>query len=135
MNNGGFAPSSGSRSYRDLVVWNKSMDLAAKIYSSTRSFPREEMYGITSQMRRAGTSIPANIAEGQARETKPDFLRFLGIARGSLAELETWIMLCERLGYLNSQNSAMLLRDCEEIQRLLAGLRRSLMKPDSRPNN
>ncbi len=121
---------SGSRSYRDLVVWQRSMDLAVMIYSSTRSFPKEERYGITSQMRRAGTSVPANIAEGQARSgpglNPGDFRRFLGIAKGSLAELETWILLCVRLDYLESLHSEELLRHCEEIQKLLAGLLRSL---------
>ena len=116
----------GSRSYRDLTVWKKSMDLAEMIYSCTRSFPKEEQYGITSQMRRAGTSIPANIAEGQARNNPGEFRQFLGIAKGSLAELETWIMLCERLVYLDSVSSEKLLNCCEEIQKLLAGLQKSL---------
>ncbi|MCC7211751.1 MAG: four helix bundle protein [Candidatus Brocadia sp.] len=75
-----------SRSYRDLIVWQKSMDLVHKIYIITQSFPREEMYGVTSQMRRAGISIPANIAEGQARNSKGEFRQFPGIAQGSLAE-------------------------------------------------
>ncbi|MCX7109892.1 MAG: four helix bundle protein [Proteobacteria bacterium] len=116
----------GSRNYRDLIVWQKSMDLAEKIYSFTQSFPKEERFGITSQMRRAGTSIPANIAEGQARNHTAEFRHFLGIAKGSLAELETWIMLCERLGYLDSLHSKNLLANCEEIQKLLGGLLKSL---------
>ena len=78
-----------SRSYRDLIVWKRSIDLIGRIYSSTRSFPKEETYGITSQIRRAGISIAANIAEGQARNSKGEFRQFLGIAQGSLAELET----------------------------------------------
>jgi len=86
----------GSRSYRDLVVWKKSMDLAENIYSCTRTFPREDMYGMISQMRRAGASVPSNIAEGQARNNSGEFRQFPGIAGGSVAELETWIMLCER---------------------------------------
>jgi four helix bundle protein len=76
-----FVEVAGSRSYRDLVVWQKSMDLAENIYSCTRFFPSEEMYGITSQMRRAGTSIPPNIAEGQARNSSGEFRQFLGISR------------------------------------------------------
>lgn len=127
----------GSRSYRALIVWQKSMDLAERIYSSTRCLPKEEQYGITSQMRRVGTSIPANIAEGQARsgpgQNPAEFRRFLGMVKGSLAELETWILLCERLGYLSSVNSELLLRDCGDIQKLLVGLLRSLANSTS-PN-
>jgi four helix bundle protein len=122
----------GSRSYRDLVAWQKSMDLAESIYSCTRSFPREEMYGIISQMRRAVASVPSNIAEGQARNNSGEFRQFLGIARGSVAELETWILLYERLSYLDSARSEKLLADCGEIQKLLTGLKNSLRtkKPD-----
>jgi len=115
-----------SRSYRDLIVWQKSIALVGKIYSFTRSFPREEIYGITSQIRRAGISIPANIAEGQARNSKGEFLQFLGIAQGSLAELETLLMISRNLDYLTSADAEALLSDCEEISRLLAGLKKSL---------
>jgi four helix bundle protein len=121
----------GSRSYKDLVVWQKSMDLAESVYCCTRSFPGEEMYGITSQMRRAVASIPANIAEGQARNNSGEFRQFLGIAMGSLVELETWVVLCVRIGYLDSTKSETLLADCEEIQRLLNGLKKSLKPKDS----
>jgi len=114
-----------------LVVWRKSMDLAQMVYSHTRSLPGEEMYGMISQMRRAGTSIPCNIAEGQARNNSGEFQQFIGIARGSVAELETWILLCERLGYLDLAGSEELLTKCEEIQKLLTGLRKSL-KPRER---
>src|SRR5271157_5796492 len=121
----------GSRSYRDLVAWQKSMDLAESIYSCTRSFPREEMYGIISQMRRTVASVPSNIAEGQARNSSGEFRQFLGIARGSVAELETWILLCERLGYLDSGGSEKLLANCGEVQKLLAGLKKSLKNSKS----
>lgn len=121
----------GSRSYRDLVVWRKSMDLAESIYCCTRSFPGEEIYGITSQMRRAAASIPSNIAEGQARNNLGEFRQFLGIATGSIAELETWILLSVRIAYLDSAKSEMLLESCEEIQRLLSGLKKSLKPKDS----
>jgi four helix bundle protein len=120
----------GSRSYRDLVVWQKSMDLAESIYSCTRSFPKEEMYGLTSQMRRAGSSIASNIAEGQARNNLGEFRQFLGMARGSVAELETWITLAERFGYLESNRSENLLANCEEIRKLLGGLKKSLTGKD-----
>lgn len=115
-----------SRSYRDLIAWKKSIALVGKIYSCTRSFPKEEMYGLTSQIRRAGISIPANIAEGQARNSKGEFLQFLGIAQGSLAELETLLVISQNLGYLTSTDAEGLLNDCEEIGKLLAGLKRSL---------
>lgn len=115
-----------STSYRDLVVWKRSLALVGKVYTSTRSFPREEMYGLTSQIRRASVSIPANIAEGQARNTKGEFLQFLGIASGSLAELETLVIVSQKLGYLPSADATMLLDKCDEVGRLLAGLKRSL---------
>lgn len=115
-----------SRSYRDLVIWNKSIALVGKIYSSTRSFPKEEIYGLTSQIRRAGISIPANIAEGQARNSKGEFLQFFGIAQGSLAELERLLMISRNLEYLTSKDAEELLINCEEISRLLAGLKNSL---------
>ena len=114
------------RSYRDLIVWQRSMTLVRKIYSSTRSFPKEEMYGITSQIRRAGVSIPANIAEGQARNTKGEFLQFIGIARGSLAELVTLLEISRDLSYLTSQDAEELLSGCGEVGRLLTGFKRSL---------
>jgi four helix bundle protein len=107
------------------------MDLAESIYCCTRSFPGEEIYGITSQMRRAAASIPSNIAEGQARNNLGEFRQFLGIATGSIAELETWILLSVRIAYLDSAKSEMLLESCEEIQRLLSGLKKSLKPKDS----
>lgn len=116
----------GSRNYRDLIVWKRSVDLVGTIYSSTRSFPREEIYGITSQIRRAGVSIPVNIAEGQARNSRGEFRQFLGIAQGSLAELETLLTISGNLAYLTSRDVERLLNDCAEIARLLAGLKKSL---------
>lgn len=115
-----------STSYRDLVVWQRSLALVRNVYTSTRSFPREEMYGLTSQIRRASVSVPANIAEGQARNTKGEFLQFLGIASGSLAELETLVIVSRKLGYLPSADATQLLDKCDEVGRLLAGLKRSL---------
>ncbi|MDN5848341.1 MAG: four helix bundle protein [Nitrococcus sp.] len=102
------------------------MDLAVWIYEITRTYPHEEKFGITSQMRRAATSIPANIAEGQARKTTGEFLQSLGIARGSLAELETFLTLSERLGYLSEATSASLLSTCIEINKMLHALIKSL---------
>ena len=116
----------GSRNYRDLIVWKKSIDLVGTLYSCTRSFPREETYGITSQIRRAGISLPANIAEGQARNSEGEFRQFLGIAQGSLAELETLLTISGNLEYLTLRDVEGLLNDCAEIARLLAGLKKSL---------
>ena len=86
-------------SYRDLRCWSASLDLAADIYELSARFPRREAFGLTSQMRRAAVSVPSNIAEGNARASTREFLRFLGIARGSLAELDTQLIIAERLGY------------------------------------
>ncbi len=113
-------------SYRELTVWQKSMDLTVRIYKITRSFPAEERFGITSQMRRAASSIPANIAEGQARRTTGEFLQSLGIARGSLAEMETFLTLCERLELTTREASESLLNNCAEINKMLHALMRSL---------
>ena len=114
------------KSYRELIVWQKSMDLAVRIYETTRGFPSEERFGITSQMRRAATSIPANIAEGQGRRTTGEFLQLLGIARGSLAELETFLALSERLALVTKPESESLLNDCAEINKMLQALVKSL---------
>ena len=113
-------------SYRDLIVWQKSMDLAARIYDLTRHFPADERYGITSQMRRAASSIPANIAEGQARRSTGEFLQSLGITRGSLAELETFLLLSTKLDMTTPKNSERLLSDCTEISKMLNALIKSL---------
>ncbi|PIP76384.1 MAG: diversity-generating retroelement protein bAvd family protein [Ignavibacteria bacterium CG22_combo_CG10-13_8_21_14_all_37_15] len=114
------------KSYRELIVWQKSISLVKMIYTSTQHFPKEEIYGLTSQIRRAAVSIPANIAEGQARNTTGEFIQFPGIAKGSLAELETLLILSENLNYMQKEVSENLLRDCEEISRLLSGLKKSL---------
>ena len=99
------------RSFRELKVWQRSMDLTVRTYEFTGRFPSEEKYGLVSQMRRAAASVPANIAEGQARRSTKEFLQMLGIARGSLAELETFVTLSERLGLIRSETSDSLLED------------------------
>jgi four helix bundle protein len=114
------------RSYRDLVVWQKAMDLVERVYLVTRAFPREEVYGLTSQLRRSSVSIPSNIAEGQSRMTSGEFIQFLGIARGPLAEVETQLILAQRLDYLTMDSSKSLLDLGSDIGRLLNGLLRSL---------
>jgi four helix bundle protein len=88
------------KNYKDIVVWQKAIELVIEIYRVTAHFPREEMYGLTSQLRRAAVSIPSNIAEGQGRATKGEFIQFLGHARGSLCEVDTQILIARRLGFL-----------------------------------
>ncbi len=109
-------------SYRDLKVWRKGMELVTEIYRATRLFPRDEVYGLTSQLRRAAVSVPSNIAEGQARFSQKEFHRFLGHARGSLVEIETQIMIAGNLGYLSLQQGKALLDKTAEVGRMLNGL-------------
>jgi four helix bundle protein len=123
--------SQGVRSYEDLVVWQKAFDLAEAMYMASSSFPKEEVYGLTSQIRRSAVSIPSNIAEGHERNSRGEFLQFLGHARGSLAELETQIKLAARLSYLSPEKYESLRNSMSEVGRLLNGLRTSLASPRS----
>jgi four helix bundle protein len=108
--------------FRDLIVWQKAMDLVEDIYRLTSGFPREEVYGLTSQMRRAAVSIPSNVAEGQGRLKPGEFRQFLGQARGSLLELSTQTELARRLGFLQAQNQAALEVKAQEVLRMLSAL-------------
>lgn len=110
------------KSYRDLQVWKRSILLVKSVYIATSQFPRDEVYGLRSQMRRAAVSIPSNIAEGQARLSQKEFLRFLSNARGSLAELETQVTLSFELGLFEKPLLGTLMEECEEIGRMLNGL-------------
>ena len=114
--------------YSELKVWHKSMDLAVEIYQLVKFLPKEELYGLSDQMRRAVVSIPSNIAEGHQRSATKDYIRFLFIAKGSLGELETQLLLCERLGYVNNEISRPIYSRCEEIGRMLSGLINSLQE-------
>jgi four helix bundle protein len=114
------------KSHRDLIVWQKAMDLVVLIYQATAAFPKQELYGLTSQLRRAAASIPANIAEGQGRRAKPEFCQFLGNARGSLLELDTHLELSLRLKYLTPSQHERIQKDVVEVGRLTNGLLRSL---------
>lgn len=114
------------KSFKDLHAWQKSMELAVMVYEVTVEFPKEERYGIVSQMRRSAISIPSNIAEGHSRNTTGEYIQFLGIAKGSLAELETLIMISLRLGYIDELRSQVALEHCTQAGRLLNGLIRSL---------
>ena len=116
----------GVQSYQELIAWQKAIDLVVVIYEATRAFPREELFGLTSQLRRACLSIPSNIAEGQGRHSANEFVRFLHIAQGSLQEVETQLTIAKRLCYLNEEQHRVLLARCAEIARLLNGLIRSI---------
>ena len=117
---------SRSKSYQDLVVWKKSIELAEMVYHVSARFPPEEKFGMTSQVRRASVSVAANIAEGAERHGSGEFLQFLGIASGSLAETETFLILAQRLGMATSEQTAPLLSQASDVGRMLNGLKRSL---------
>ncbi len=114
------------QSYRDLRVWQEAMTLAEMCYRLTKTFPKEEMYGMISQIRRAAASVPANIAEGYGRESRAEYIRFLQIAQGSLKEVETHLILSERVGLAQGEAVAEALKQCETVGKMLRGLIRSL---------
>ena len=111
---------------KDLVVWQKAMDLVVAIYRLTQSFPKIESYGLASQIQRAAVSIPSNIAEGHGLKQILPYLRHLAIASGSLAELETQLEISVRLGYVAPDDTALVAHQANEVGRMLTGLRRSL---------
>jgi four helix bundle protein len=119
------------QSYRDLVVWKKSMTLVLDVYRSTQAFPKPETYGLVAQLRRAAVSVPSNIAEGQARLSTAEFKQSLGHARGSLMEVETQILISQELGYLERDQSEKLLSASAEVGRILNGLLNSLVRERS----
>lgn len=112
--------------YKQLEVWQKAMDLVEHCYRCTESFPRKEIYGLSSQLQRAAVSIPANIAEGQQRQHRKEFVQHLSIAIGSLAELETHIEIARRLQYMPLESGKQLLNRTQQIGRMLNGLKNSL---------
>jgi four helix bundle protein len=114
------------RNYKDLKVWQKAYQLCVEIYKVTRSFPHEERYGLTSQIRRASVSIPSNIAEGYGRKTTQEYIQALYIAYGSNCELETQIQLADDLSYIEAQISKKLQNDIGDIERMLKALIKSL---------
>ena len=113
-------------SYRDLIAWQKAMDVVTDVYRITESFPTREQFGLTNQARRAAVSVPSNIAEGQGRGTTKDYIHFLHISRGSLQELETQLMLAQRLGYQEASKIEPLLTRTAEVSRIISGLINSL---------
>jgi four helix bundle protein len=115
-------------SYNDLLVWQKSMALAKQVYDATKAFPRDELYALTNQVRRAAVSVPSNIAEGHARDSTKEFLHHLSIALGSLAEVETQLILSQDLQYLPNELLAELLNETSELGRMIRGLQKSLQR-------
>ncbi|MDR0289873.1 MAG: four helix bundle protein [Treponema sp.] len=115
------------KTFKDLTVWQEAMNLVEMIYRQTKIFPKEEMYGMTSQIRRAAVSIPANIAEGNGRKSRKEYLQFLSIANGSASELETHLLIAERLNYLAKDSVASLQIQLQSVGRLLSALRKSLI--------
>ena len=111
-------------SHKDLVVWKKAMDFVVKVYSITGDLPTREMYGLTSQMRRSAISIPSNIAEGSARRNTKEFIQFLYIAQGSLAEIETQFEICQRIGYVT--NISEIQNEIKSIRVLISKLVKAL---------
>ena len=114
------------KTYRDLVVWQKSMQLVTQVYLITKRFPKEELYALTPQIRRSCISIPSNIAEGYGRNSKNDYLRFLQIASGSLYELQTQLEICLNLDYLSKQRFEEIYKQSREIERMLSSLIRKV---------
>jgi four helix bundle protein len=116
------------RSYKDLVAWQKSMDLVAAVYRASQGFPKEEIFGLVSQIRRAAVSVPSNIAEGHARTSKKEFQYFLSNARGSLAELETQLTIAHQLAYIDETEINQLLDRLGEVGRIVNGLLAALKR-------
>ncbi len=113
-------------SYRDLLAWQLAMQLTERVYRATGTFPNKETYALANQLQRAAVSVPSNIAEGHARSSTKDYLRFISIAMGSLAELETQLELSARLEYIDQPKLGELLAVADELGRMLQGLRKSL---------
>ncbi len=114
------------RTYQELIGWKKSMVLVSEIYRHTQHFPKEEVYGLTGQLRRAAVSIPSNVAEGQGRLTQGEFKQFLGHARGFVFEVETQLLIARDLGYLRDESAQQLVERVREVGRILSGLLASL---------
>ena len=109
--------------HRDLIAWQKAMRLVTDIYLATKQFPKEELYGITAQIRRAAVSVPSSLAEGHGRNSRKEFHHYAGLARGSLLELETQLEIARKIGFLNPESFTSLLHQTEEIGRIVNGLR------------
>jgi four helix bundle protein len=116
------------KTHKDLEVWKKAIEMVTKIYTITRTFPKEELYGLTNQMRRSAVSVPSNIAEGSGRDSSKELLHFLCFATGSLSELETQIIIAHNLGYLNNDQKQDIDTILSNIFKLISGLTQSIKK-------
>jgi four helix bundle protein len=125
---------SGIESYRDLKVWQLGMDIAVDVYSLTQDYPRDEQFGLTSQTRRAASSVPANIVEGYGRNSKASYVNFLRIAQGSLKELETHVLLAERVGMARSEGTTDILGRCDRLGKMLGSLITKVAASNRLPN-
>jgi four helix bundle protein len=118
-----------TKNHRDLLVWQRAMELVTSCYRLTQRFPDRERFGLSSQLQRAAVSVPANIAEGNGRRSRAAYLNHLSIAHGSLAELETHLLIGMNLGYVTSEESQTAMSQLEEVRRMMSGLIRSLSSP------
>ncbi|MBU0533805.1 MAG: four helix bundle protein [Candidatus Omnitrophica bacterium] len=116
------------KSYKDLEVWKKGIELVKKVYLITKKFPKEEVYGLTNQMRRAAVSIPSNIAEGKMRQHTNEYVQFLYIALGSCGELDTQLIISEQLGYISKQDALSFADESDHISRMIRNLIKTIRK-------
>ena len=116
------------RSYEDLKVWQLAMELVELVYMVTEKFPKKEQYRLVDQLCRASVSVPSNIAEGSMRHTTREYIRFVGIAQGSLAEVETQVMIAKKLGFLEENDYLNIMNVASDVGKMLNGLRSSLMR-------
>ncbi|HVN17420.1 MAG TPA: four helix bundle protein [Dongiaceae bacterium] len=123
------------KGYKDLIAWQKAMELVTMIYDATEKFPSHELFGLVSQLRRAAVSVPSNIAEGRAHYSNRDFVRFLRHARGSLAEIETQVLIAQQRRYLDPATTAKLTDKIDELGRILSGLINSLSNVEPTRNS
>ena len=126
-------PESSNASYEDLRVWHAAVELARKTYELTRKFPKDQLYGLTSQIQRSVVSVGSNIAEGCARNTHSEFIHFLGIASGSLAEFVTQITIANKIGFVGEQTTRSLLAEAKSTGKMLNALKRSIRDMKSAP--
>ena len=120
------------RTHKDLEVWKEAVQLVTQIYEVIKGFPKEELYGLISQIRRSAVSIPSNIAEGAARNSEKEFIQFLYISLGSLSELETELIISKNLGYLKDEKEITLMQQIDSIRKMLSGLIHSIKKRQNR---
>ncbi|HAI83965.1 MAG TPA: four helix bundle protein [Chitinophagaceae bacterium] len=114
------------KDFKDLIVWQKAMELVAEVYGLVKKLPKEEVFALSDQIRRSAVSIPSNIAEGQARNSTKEFIQFLAIAKGSKSELETQLLLCVKINYLNNSDIEIAINLIQEVGKMLNALQKSL---------